>query len=194
VSAVAIALVMVVAPAIAFGGTASTGSASNLGAAAGLSAKTCHAKITSVTGLSVKDIYHWIVITGSCFGSKPTYVHVASPYNGTDTQNCGNSSSPPTLTIDSWGDTAPGRHAGFSAGRWVGPGACIYGDGIGLTFTAWTPTLIVIGHGFGSALGTLKQNSGAQWIMTKGAACAVEVFNPANEITPANFTMPAGTC
>lgn len=185
---------MILAPTAAFGGTTSGHSLPNPGGATALSAKTCHAKITSVTGLSVRDIYHWIVITGSCFGSKPTYVHVAPPYNGTDTQNCGNSSSPPTLTIASWGDTAPARHNGFSAGRWVGPGACIYGDGIGLTYTAWTPTLIVIGHGFGSALGTLKQNSGAPWIMMKGSECAVEIFNPANEATPANFTMPSGTC
>ncbi len=188
VGATAIALLLIVGPAAPMGAASfNSGSTS--------SSSACHAKITSVTGITRKDLYHWIVITGSCFGSHPTYVKVSSfaPYNGTDTQNCGTGRSPPTLSIGEWGSKS--SSGDWSAGRFVATdGACSWGDAIGLTYTIWTSTLIVIGHGFGNALGTATQNSGAPWQMTPHTQCSVYIRNPANEKAPANFTLPMGTC
>ena len=184
----AIALLLLLGPGAALAGMASSSGSPS-------PATTCHAKITSVTGLTHKDLYHWIVITGSCFGTHPTYVRVSSfaPYNGTDTQNCGTGKSPPTLSIAEWGSRS--SSGDWSAGRFVATdGACPWGDSIGLIYTIWTSTLIVIGHGFGNALGTAMQNSGAPWQMTPHTPCAVLIRNPANTQSPANFTLPRGTC
>jgi hypothetical protein len=154
---------------------------------------TCHATITQVSGLTERNLSRTIVIHGSCFGSHPTYVNVSSyaPYTGLVTQNCGTTRSPPTLSISEWGSSGTGD---WSAGRFIATnGSCPWGDSIGLFYTTWTATLIVI-HGFGSALGTATQNSGAPWQMTPHAECSVYLHNPANEKTPANYTMPTGTC
>jgi hypothetical protein len=159
------------------------------------SSSACHAAITSVTGVTDRNLYHRIIIRGTCFGTHPTYVNVSTfaPYNGTDTQNCGSGRAPPTLAIDEWGSTLAAGD--WSAGRFISTsGACAWGDSIGLTFTSWSNLRIVIDHGFGNALGTSKQNDGAPWQMTPNTPCAVKVFNPANTTTPANFTLPLGSC
>jgi hypothetical protein len=153
----------------------------------------CHATINQVSGLSIKNLSAKIVIIGTCFGSHPTYVEVSSfnIYTGEDTQNCGTGPTPPTMSIGEWGSSGSGD---WSAGRFIATdGACPWGDGIGLFYKSWTPTKIVI-LGFGNALGTSKQNPGAPEQMVPGAECSVYVHNPANEKTPANYTMPRGTC
>jgi hypothetical protein len=187
-AAAAVALVLMVGPVTGFG--AATSISGSFG-----SSSPCHARITSVTGLTHRNLYHRIVIKGTCFGTHPTYVNVSTfaPYNGTDTQNCGTGKAPPTLSISEWGSKL--SSGDWSAGRFVlTDGACPWGDSIGLTLLSWTSTMIVIGHGFGNALGTSTQNSGAPWQMTPHTPCAVHIFNPANETTPANFTLPLGTC
>ncbi|MGA7846619.1 MAG: hypothetical protein WCB18_05990 [Thermoplasmata archaeon] len=155
----------------------------------------CQAKITSVIGVTEDNLYDRIVIEGSCFGSNPTYVPVSSfaPYNGTDTQNCGAGLAPPTMSISEWGSNS--GSGDWSAGRFISSNdGCPWGDSIGLTYTSWTPTMIVIGHGFGNALGTATQNIGAPWQMNPDSQCAVILHNPANTDTPANFTLPSGSC
>jgi hypothetical protein len=160
-------------------------------------ASSCSAHITSVTGLTVKNIYHKITILGTCFGKHPTYVDVStfSIYTGMDTQNCGLSTAP-VLHIGEWG--AKTSRGDWASGRILGSGGvCSGGDAIGLFFTKWTPTEIVIAHGFGDALGTSTQNTGAPWLMMHGAQCAVYVINPPGAGTNGigyNYTMPSGTC
>ncbi len=153
----------------------------------------CHATINQVTGLSIHNLSRTIVIIGTCFGKDPTYVEVSSfnIYTGLDTQNCGTGPTPPTMSIGEWGSSGNGD---WSAGRFVATdGNCYYGDGIGLFYYSWSPTKIVI-KGFGDALGTATQNPGAQEQMVPHAQCSVYIRNPANVETPANYTMPRGTC
>jgi hypothetical protein len=155
----------------------------------------CHANITSVVGLSIRNLYHQIVVRGSCLGTHPNLVNVSrfTGFNGTDAKNCGTGPKPPTMAIIEWGSKVPG--GSWSAGRFIATaGSCPWGDSIGLAYTNWTPTMIVIAHGFGDALGTSAQNSAAPWQMIPRTPCAVEVYNPANTATPANFTLPLGTC
>jgi hypothetical protein len=154
----------------------------------------CQPSITSVSGLSVNNLYHRIVIRGSCLGKNPTYLPVSfwTPYNGSDSLNCGTGPQP-SLRVAEWGSSV--SWGDWSAGRVVGTGGtCTGGDAIGLTYSSWTPTKIVIGHGFGDALGSSTQNSGAPWLMTPNTPCAVGVFNPGSATTFANFTLPLGTC
>lgn len=154
---------------------------------------TCHATINQVSGITQRNLSHRIVIIGTCFGKNPTYVNVSTftSYTGKDTQNCGSGRSPPTMSIGEWGSSESGD---WSAGRFVATGGqCLYGDGIGLFYVSWTPTKIVI-DGFGDALGTATQNPGAPNQMAPHAECSVYLRNPANEATPANYTMPRGTC
>jgi hypothetical protein len=154
---------------------------------------TCQATINQVSGLSIRNLSRTIVIIGTCFGSHPTYVNVSSfnVYTGKDTQNCGTGPTPPTMSIGEWASSGTGD---WSAGRFIATGSnCFYGDGIGLFYKSWSSTKIVI-DGFGNALGTTTQNSGAPYQMAPHAECSVYVHNPANEPTPANYTMPKGTC
>lgn len=154
---------------------------------------TCQATINQVTGLSDRNLSHRIVIIGTWFGRHPSYVNVSSfnVYTGVDTQNCGTGRSPPTLSINEWASSGTGD---WAAGRFVATsGSCLYGDGIGLFYSSWSPTRIVI-MGFGNALGTATQNSGARYQMAAHAECSVHIHNPANEPTAANYTMPRGTC
>jgi hypothetical protein len=187
-AATALAALLMFAPGAVLGvGLSSDGSP-------GLSS-TCHATITQVSGLTIKNIYHRIVIIGTCFGTHPTLVPVSSfaPFNGTDTKNCGNGKAPPTMSIGEWGSKS--SVGDWSAGRMVESGGdCSYGDSIGLTYTSWSETKIVIGHGFGNALGTSTQNIGAPYQMTPHAQCSVYFRNPANTANPANYTLPRGTC
>jgi len=187
-AATALTLFVLLAPAAAWGAPSSSSPSSGPSLA-------CHARITSVSGVSVRDLYHRIVVRGFCFGSHADLVKVSNfaPYNGTDTKNCGTGKSPPTFAITEWSSTS--SHGNWSAGRFIATGgACPWGDSIGMTFSNWTPTMIVIAHGFGDALGTATQNSGAPWQMTPNTWCAVHVYNPANTLTPANFTLPLGSC
>jgi hypothetical protein len=153
----------------------------------------CSAKITSVTGLTIKNLYSTITISGSCFGNRPHYVAVSSfnsAYNGTDTRYCGTGKAP-TMHIIEWGSSSA---AGvWSAGRDYGTGGrCTSPNSIGLHYKSWSSSKIVIA-GFGNALGTSTQNSGAPYTMTANTPCAVVVFNPPSS-TGANYTMPSGTC
>jgi hypothetical protein len=182
----AVALLLLVSPAAATGtvvlptGVLASGSG-------------CHAAINQVSGLSDRNLTHRIVIIGTCFGRHPDYVNVSTfnSYTGMDTKNCGNGTSPPTLAISEWASSGTGD---WSAGRFVATnGACPWGDAIGLFYSSWSPTKIVI-MGFGNALGTATQNAGAPYQMAPHAECSVYIHNPANEVTAANYTMPRGTC
>ncbi len=172
---------------------AAAGASATLPPAMAVAASTCHATINQVSGLTQRNLSHRIVIIGTCFGKDPKYVDVSTfgPYTGKDTQNCGSGKSPPTMSIGEWGSSGSGD---WSAGRFVATaGQCQYGDGIGLFYVSWTPTKIVI-DGFGDAIGTATQNPGAPYQMAPHAECSVYLRNPANVATPANYTMPQGTC
>lgn len=152
---------------------------------------TCSAKITSVKGLSIKNLAATITIKGSCLGKNPTYVQVSSFYSSTatgeDSENCGTGSAP-DLHIIEWGSSS--ASGDWSAGRISGSGGtCLYYNAIGLFYSSWSNSKIVI-KGFGNQLSTGTSTS---WLMTPSTPCAVVLFNPPSG-TGYNYTMPAGTC